>query len=134
MIIIIENLLDDIKLIKTKDSYMIKNSNGNIMSKLNYYDYNINNFDWILVANLDTYPKYRKQGLATKLLNTVYKDMSKQNKGIYLSVAVNNTRAIRLYKELGFKFIKTYESDNSKYIIMAKGNTDINQLYDMNFA
>ena len=134
MIIIIENLLDDIKLIKTKDSYMIKNSNGNIMSKLNYYDYNINNFDWILVANLDTYPKYRKQGLATKLLNTVYKDMSKQNKGIYLSVAVNNTRAIRLYKELGFKFIKTYESDNSKYIIMAKGDTDINQLYDMNFA
>ena len=122
------------KIVKTKNSYSIKD-NGKTVSKLNYYNYNIKNFDWILVANLDTDPEYRRQGLATKLLNTLCEDMSKnKNKGVYMAVDVNNSNAIKLYNELNFKKIKNYESDGKKYVIMAKGNADISQLQKMNFA
>lgn len=54
---------------KTDKSYMIKTKNGDVASKLNFYDYKIKIFDWILMAGLDTEPKHRRKGLASKLIN-----------------------------------------------------------------
>ena len=127
--------INSLKIIKDSSSYIIKNNNGDIISKLNYYDYNIKNFDWILVANLETLPKYRGLGLATKLINELYKDITKTtNKGIYLFVRVNNINAINLYNKLGFKVIKNYKLNDEEYIIMAKGNADISQFNKITFA
>lgn len=133
---IIESVnINSLKIIKDSSSYIIKNNNGDIISKLNYYDYNIKNFDWILVANLETLPKYRGLGLATKLINELYKDITKTtNKGIYLFVRVNNINAINLYNKLGFKVIKNYKLNDEEYIIMAKGNADTSQFNKITFA
>lgn len=122
------------KMIKNEKSYMFKDDDGKIASRLNYYNYKIKNFDWILIANLITIPKYRRQGLATKLVNAICKDMNEKNKGVYLSVNVNNSNAIKLYEDLSFKKIKRYKSEGKEYIIMAKGNADMSQLHNMNFA
>ena len=122
------------KIYKTKNSYYYKNKDGKIISKLNYYDYNIPDFDWILVANLDTRKEYRRRRLATNLLNSLYKDIDKQGKGLYMAVSINNYNALKLYKELGFKENKKYKSDGNEYIIMIKGNADTNQFKNMNFS
>ena len=128
-----DNTYQDIE--KTKDSYMIKDKNGKIVSKLNYYDYKLKNFDWVLIANLDTKPAHRGKGLATSLINELYKDISNESKkGLYLSVKPNNRNAIRLYTKLKFKKVKTYTSKGTEYIIMAKGNADKNQFDKMNFG
>lgn len=63
---------------RTKNSYTIYDDEGKVASKLNFYDYtNIQNFDWILVSDLDTKEKYRNRGLASKLLKTLYHDITK---------------------------------------------------------
>lgn len=122
-------------IIKTDSTYMIKNNNGVIISKLNYYDYNIKNFDWILIANLETNPKYRGNGLATKLINELYKDITTTtHKGLYLFVKDNNTTAIKLYTKLKFEVIKKYTLKDGEYIIMAKGNANKSQFLKMNFS
>lgn len=122
-------------IIKNKDSYMIKNTNNKIISKLNYYDYKIKNFDWVLLANLETEPEYRGNGLATKLINALYNDITKNtNKGIYLFVRTNNKTAISLYNKLNFKVVKKYTLKDGEYIIMAKGTADISQFNNMNFS
>ncbi len=49
-------------------------------------------------------PEYREQGLASKLMNTIIKDVT--NKGIYrlnLSVVETNIEAKQLYESKGFK-------------------------------
>lgn len=122
-------------IIKNKDSYTIKNANNEIISKLNYYDYKIKNFDWVLLANLETKPEYRGNGLATKLINALYNDITKNtNKGIYLFVRTNNKTAISLYNKLNFKVVKKYTLKDGEYIIMAKGTADISQFNNMNFS
>lgn len=122
-------------IIKNKDSYTIKNANNEIISKLNYYDYKIKNFDWVLLANLETEPEYRGNGLATKLINALYNDITKNtNKGIYLFVRTNNKTAISLYNKLNFKVVKKYTLKDGEYIIMAKGTADISQFNNMNFS
>lgn len=119
---------------KTSRSYMFQNKNGSIVSKLNYNDYKIANFDWILVSNVETKPSYRRKGLAGRLINELYSDISKLNKGIYLFVRPNNNDAISLYKKLGFRTIKRYTLKDGEYIIMAKGNADMNQFKEMKFS
>ena len=120
---------------KTRNSYMIKDNKGLIISKLNYYEYKIKNFDWILIANLYTKPEYRGNGFATKLINELYSDISKNtNKGLYLFVKSDNQVAIKLYTKLNFKKVKNYTLEDGKYIIMAKGNADMSQFDKMNFS
>lgn len=121
-------------IVKTDKSYMIKTKNGDIVSKLNFYEYKINNFDWILMADLDTEPKHRRKGLASKLINELYSDVSKKKKGLYMFVRDTNTDAINLYKKLGFSFVKKYTLKDGEYVIMAKGNADKSQLLNMNFS
>lgn len=118
---------------KTKASYMIK-ENNNVISKLNYYDYKIKKFDWILIANLETNNSCRRKGLASKLIDELYNDIPR-NKGLYLFVRINNYKAINLYHMLGFKDIKKYHLSDGDYLIMAKSkdNSDITQFEKMNF-
>ena len=118
---------------KTKESYVIKSKNGTIISKLNYYDYRIEKFDWILIANLETSKEYRRKGFASTILNELYSDIPR-NKGLYLFVRINNYKAINLYHMLGFKNIKKYHLSDGNYLIMAKGKADIVQLHKMNFT
>lgn len=133
---LIETSVDTLPIIKTNHSYMIKDNNGAIISKLNYHEFNIKNFDWVLISDLETKPKYRGKGLATKLINSLYNDVTKStNKGIYLAVSPTNNNAISLYTKLNFKIIKEFISkDGERYIIMAKGNADTSQFDTMNFS
>ena len=135
---VVTESVDDVTnkpIIKTKNTYMIKNDKGTIISKLNYYEYKVKNFDWILMADLDTKPDYRGRGLATKLINELYSDITKNtNKGLYLFVKSDNRTAIRLYTKLNFKKVKNYTLEDGEYIIMAKGNADMSQFDKMNFS
>ena len=94
------------------------------VSHISYYDYNIENFDWILVANVETKKQYRRHGYAEILINELYKDIStefNEEKGLYLLVKVDNIPAINLYKKLKFSKIRYHEIKGEEYIIMAKG-------------
>lgn len=115
--------INEYKIEKRKHDYRIKNKEGKIISKISYYDYNIKDFDWILVANVETDPKYRRQGLAKMLITELYKDIKPTKKGLYLFVKPDNTGAIALYKNLQFKEVKHYKLKDSDYIIIAKGDT-----------
>ena len=135
---VVTESVDDVTnkpIIKTKNTYMIKNDKGTIISKLKYYEYKVKNFDWILMADLDTKPDYRGKGLATKLINELYNDITKNtNKGLYMFVKSDNRTAIRLYTKLNFKKVKNYTLEDGEYIIMAKGNADMSQFDKMNFS
>lgn len=126
-------LTSHLPITKNDKSYIIMNKKGSIISKLDYYDYKIENFDWVLLANIQTNKKYRGQGLATRIINKACNDILKPNKGVYLFVRDTNDNAISLYKKLGFKLVKKYTLQDGEYLIMAKGNADKNQFNDMNF-
>lgn len=120
--------------IKDGNRLIIKN-HGEIIAKLDWYDYDIDNFDWVLISDIDTKANYRRKGLATKLINKAYEEIiNTTHKGIYLFVKADNDNAIKLYKKLHFKYVKEYNSNNTKYIIMAKGPTNISQLKRMEYA
>ena len=125
---------------KTSKTYSIKDENGKVMSSLDYYDYSKKNFDWILIADVETKEKYRGMGLASKLVNELYKDITQKSpdKGIYLLVRSDNTGAIKFYKKTGFTFVKKYEISNEDnqgiYDVMCRGKGDKQQLVDMNFG
>ena len=119
---------------KTKESYVIKSKNGTIISKLNYYDYQIEKFDWILIANLETSKEYRRKGFASTILNELYSD-TPRNKGLYLFVKTNNYKAINLYNKQGFKAVKKYYLKDGYFLIMAKGKgSSITQFDNMIFT
>ena len=77
-------------------------------------DMNINAF-LIVLKNIDTYEieaiyvdnNYRRQGIATKLLNFFEEHYLNKDDVILLEVAVNNENAINLYKKFGFNIINT---------------------------
>lgn len=128
-------ITNDFVLKKTNNSYMFMDKKETV-SKLKYYDYGIKDFDWVLICDIDTKSDYRNMGLASKLIDEVYKDITKDNpnKGIYLFVRIDNYTAIKLYKKLKFKTIKKYTLKDGDYFIMAKGNADVSQFNNMNFA
>lgn len=75
--------------------YSIKDNHGTTASQVICYDYNIDGFDWILMADVETNPAHRGKGLATDLINKAYKDASKKIKGcIYLLRIVTKMRSI----------------------------------------
>lgn len=114
--------------------YLIKDSSGEIQSELKIYDFGLKDFDWNLMANVKTHYKYRRKGLATKLINKAYNDVKKKGKGLYLFVRKENRDAIKLYEKLNFNNIKTYSLKDGDYYIMAKGDSDMQQLKIMNFS
>ena len=68
--------------------------------------------------------EYRKQGIATNLLNFFLEFLKKRNiSEIFLEVSEKNSNAIALYKQLGFSNLytrKNYYHDGSDAIIMVR--------------
>lgn len=60
--------------------------------------------DGLLIDEIYLYDEYRGKGIGTKLINSV------QHKNIYLWVYKNNTKAISLYKKIGFEIIEETET------------------------
>ena len=121
---------------KSKNSYAIIDSYNQILSELKYYDFNLDNFDWILVADVETDPYHRNKGLATRIMNELYNDITTKypNKGLYLFVRIENEVAIKFYEKIGFIKVKNYELKDGWYIIMCKGNANIRQFDNRNFS
>ena len=121
------------KLLKKESSfsYRIKDK---IIATVSFYDYDIENFDWILIANVYTKKKYRRNGLSSDLIQLIYKEIAvPKRKGLYAFVDIKNESAIKLYKSNGFSILKTFENDNRKFYIMIKGNQNKRQFDNMNF-
>lgn len=123
------------KIVKSTKHYYIKDNDGNVISKADYYDFSKKDFDWILICNVETKPEFRGNGLATEIMKSLCTDLLHKypSKGLYLLVRVNNTNAIALYKKIKFKILKEYEMKDGPYYIMYKGNADKQQLTNMNF-
>ena len=123
------------KIVKSTKHYCIKDNDGNVISKADYYDFSKKDFDWILICNVKTKPEFRGKGLATEIMKSLCTDLLHKypSKGLYLLVRVNNTNAIALYKKIKFKILKEYEMKDGPYYIMYKGNADKQQLTNMNF-
>lgn len=122
-------------IVKNSNSYVIKDSNGIMMSKLGYFDYSRKGFDWILIANVETKPEYRGMGLASKLIDQFCTDSKTKfaGKGLYLLVKEDNDPAIHLYKKKGSKIAKKYKMKDGMYLVMYKGSADKNQLINTNY-
>ena len=77
--------------ITEKDGEYILYANGEEAShaQINIFP-EIKNFDWILLDDVDTMPKYQRQGYAKMLLKRVLKDCEKKHPtyGQYLTVVV----------------------------------------------
>lgn len=69
--------------------------------------------DQYLISALQVAEKYQSRGIGTTLLN----HFIKAYKDIYLTVALSNKDAIRLYKRLGFKVIKDTRFDEPHYVM-----------------
>lgn len=120
---------------KSSHQYQIRDKKGRVLSKLSYWDYNIDGFDWVLVADVDTRPSHQGKGLGTKLMQEVYSDVTRKepDKGIYVFARQDNNRAIGFYKNLGYKTVKPYSLDDGEYYIMAKGKADTRQFDEIDF-
>ena len=90
-------------------------------------DTNINGF-LIVYKNIDYYEletivtkkEYRKQGIATNLMNYFIKNYCKKNDTILLEVSCENENAINLYKKFEFEIInirKKYYENIDAYIM-----------------
>jgi len=68
------------------------------------------------VMNLVVAPEYRRQGIATRLLATLFDQVGEENRrGFTLEVRVSNDAAIELYESLGFRgqgIRRGYYTDN----------------------
>ena len=52
---------------KTSFKYSINDESGEWITKVNFYDYKLKNFDWILIANLDTKKNIKNKALQQNL-------------------------------------------------------------------
>lgn len=77
-------------------------------------------YDNIEIIDVFVLNEYRKQGIATSLLNKIINDNT--NKNITLEVNINNKQAIKLYEKLGFKKISVRKKyyDGVDGILMLK--------------
>ena len=128
---------NNFKLEKTGNRYTLENRDGKIAAEAQLFDYSQKGFDWMLLANVETKPEYRRQGFASRLINKICQDVYKESdgaKGVYLLVKTNNMNAINLYNKLGFETAKNYRIGKQDYYIMAKGNADKDQIKRMNFS
>lgn len=91
-----------------KDSHfhaLLKNRAGDEIACLNFR-FNKNMQHSCFIIELETYPAYRRQGHATRMLEYIFKLMrSFDVKKISLLVDHTNTQARELYTKLGFKYV-----------------------------
>jgi predicted GNAT family acetyltransferase len=58
---------------------------------------------WTEISAVCTAPAYRGHGLASRLVSTLVADIQGRSERVFLHVLTDNTNAIRLYEELGFR-------------------------------
>lgn len=106
-----------------------------VVASASMYDYRGKDFDWVLIADVFTDPEYRKNGLASSLIDKIYNHYCVGKPiGAYLLVKVDNYPAIQMYKKLGFRMVKTYKLEGKMYYIYAKGSADTEQLKKVEFG
>ncbi len=67
------------------------------------------------ISNLAVYPKYRKHGIGSNLIEIIEKEaIALGSKKILLDVEKDNYNAIRFYKKKGFKIIRSFNVSLSK--------------------
>jgi ribosomal protein S18 acetylase RimI-like enzyme len=61
----------------------------------------------------------RRKGIGKMLINSLFEGMGKKHEKVYLDVSILNTRAIKLYKNLGFEIVgkKMLTPDLSTYLM-----------------
>ena len=75
------------------------------------------------IMNIAIHPDHRENGIATKALEYVFKNISKEN-FMLLEVRSSNIAAQNLYKKMGFRSLytrKSYYDDGEDAIVMVKG-------------
>ncbi len=71
-------------------------------------------FKIAIIASIATDIKFRRQGLATKVISNQCKELFKTVDAIGLNVNIKNKEAIKCYENLGFKIIGEYEEVKAK--------------------
>lgn len=120
--------------IKDGFQYTIKNQSGATVSTASCFDYRIKDFDYWLIADVDTKKAHQRNGLASSIIDQIYQDASQNGKGVYVLVKKDNTGAIQFYKHLGFRSVKTYTIKSEVFVVMSKGNVSIEPLRKSNFS
>jgi ribosomal protein S18 acetylase RimI-like enzyme len=115
----------------TSFKYMI---DGKQVSQARYFDYHMDNFDWVLVYDVETDEQHQNKGYATKLLEKIIEETEKEGMSLYLFCRIENKNAIKLYEKLGFSILKDYEMKDGMYHIMVRGDADKDQFVDMDFS
>lgn len=68
------------------------------------------------IYGLFTSPKYRKKGMAHKLLDFVLNDLKKENiEKVQLTTGINNKEANKLYEDFNFKIVELLENEYKDY-------------------
>lgn len=126
--------------IKEKDGKYNLYIDENKVSTATAYTFDdVENFDWILLADITTFKKYQRKGYALALLTKILEDLKKKypKKGYYLLVKSDNIPAIKLYQKLGFRSIRELYNiatkERTQYTVMAKGRSNIDQLMKVQF-
>jgi ribosomal protein S18 acetylase RimI-like enzyme len=79
--------------------------------------------DWKYIGDIFIEPEYRGMGIASSLIK---EEISKHNK-ICLQVAKSNTKAIKLYKSLGFEITEDSEDGNSHVMRLDKTKKSVKE-------
>lgn len=80
--------------------------------------------DEIHIMNIAVHPTHQSQCIATKVLEYVFKNISK-DMSMLLEVRLSNIAAQKLYKKMGFTNLytrKAYYDDGEDAIVMVKGS------------
>ncbi|MBD7913219.1 GNAT family N-acetyltransferase [Clostridium cibarium] len=84
--------------------------NDEIISAAGVFSYGTE-FGVLQIGNVATAPAYRNKGLAKKVISRLIKSIDLNETDIVLNVISHNYNALKLYKNLGFEVIGTFEEN-----------------------
>ncbi|EPE62163.1 acetyltransferase family protein [Exiguobacterium sp. S17] len=80
------------------------------------YDYSGTYVD----VGLGMHPALTGQGRGRAFVETVIREAEREGRPLRLTVAVFNQRAVRLYGQLGFQQVASFEKGATRFIVMVK--------------
>ena len=102
--------------IDNKDAIILVYEDINVVA----YLYAINTIDNIDLLSIVVDDSYKRNGIATKLVNYLIGNYCYRDKTITLEVDVYNIPALKFYEKLGFKLVnvrKKYYNDHDAYLM-----------------